>query len=458
MEKMRFRITLGWLLIVALLTAIGYAQEPPTRRLSLADALDIARRNSPDFLAAQNDRWVAGRRLTSAAARLFTPSVDVSGSAYRAGTGQQSFGGVTFPVNGLTRSSWSLGFSYQLSGSTLSNRGLQAAELRATEEDIAGARTLLETGVRQQYLNLLQAKAQVDLARRSIEWANESQALAQARYAVGQGTLIDVRRAEVERRRAEVTLLRAQQNEENEVLSLFERLGVRAPEPARVELTDSFPVTEPRFDEATLIAQALAENPALRALRAREAAARWAVRSARSQYLPTLGISAGYGKFRQCCADVVVYDTTIVPPAPIDTIFDVSTNGTSPWNIAIQLSLPLYDGFVRNVQTAEARALEDDARQAVRGQELKLRAGVSAAYRTVIAAHRTIALQEANRAASGEALELATQRYRVGSGGYIELLDARVAAERAGADYVTAVYDYHKAIAALENAVGRPLR
>ncbi|MDP3775871.1 MAG: TolC family protein, partial [Gemmatimonadales bacterium] len=112
----------------------------------------------------------------------------------------------------------------------------------------------------------------------------------------------------------------------------------------------------------------------------------------------------------------------------------------------------------RNVQTAQARAQEDDVRQAIRGRELQVRAEVSAAYRAIVAAYQTIALQRSNKSASAEALELATQRYRVGSGSYIELLDARVATERADADYVTAVYDYHKAVAALENAVGRPLR
>ena len=53
---------------------------------------------------------------------------------------------------------------------------------------------------------------------------------------------------------------------------------------------------------------------------------------------------------------------------------------------------------------------------------------------------------------------LATERYRVGSGTFFELLDAQVAQLRAEIDYVNAVYDYHKAVAALEAAVGRPLR
>jgi outer membrane protein len=55
-------------------------------------------------------------------------------------------------------------------------------------------------------------------------------------------------------------------------------------------------------------------------------------------------------------------------------------------------------------------------------------------------------------------LSLATERYRVGSGSIIELNDAQVASEQAGVTYINAIYDYHKSIAALELAVGQPLR
>ena len=55
-------------------------------------------------------------------------------------------------------------------------------------------------------------------------------------------------------------------------------------------------------------------------------------------------------------------------------------------------------------------------------------------------------------------LRLAQDRYRLGAGTALEVSDAQNAVQRAEGDYVNAVYDYHKAIAALEAAVGRPLR
>jgi len=94
----------------------------------------------------------------------------------------------------------------------------------------------------------------------------------------------------------------------------------------------------------------------------------------------------------------------------------------------------------------------------VRARGLQLETDVSGAYLTLQTTYQAIAIQDTNRTAAREQLQLATERYRVGSGTFFELLDAQVAALRAETEYVNAIYDYHKALATLEAAVGRPLR
>ncbi len=455
---MKARLILGWLVVLTLVAAIGYAQQPPAapqpaRQLSLAEALRIARVNNPDLRATQNDRWIASAEVLSSTALLF-PTASIQASSYSSQAGDGFVGSFPYHSSSTYRLGWNFGIDYQLSGRVLTARWLVRAQARATDADIAGAVTTLETNVRQQYLNVLQAQAQVTLAQHVLERADETLNLARARNAVGQGTLIDVRRAEVDKGTAEVGLLRANQAVENQLLGLYQYLGVPAPQPVVVALTDTFPVTAPDLNQDTLVALALRENPSMVALRAREDAAKWQVRSAYSQYLPSLFASAGYGKYR-VNQGVAVRDSLGNPTgAEIRQI----TTGTSPWSLQVGLSLPLYDGFQRNVATAQARAAQDDLRQNIRRGELYLRAGVTAAYLALVAAYQTIGIQQNNKVASAEALNLATERYRVGNGTFLELLDARVAAEQAEAAYVGAVYDYHKAYAALENAVGRPLR
>ena len=73
-------------------------------------------------------------------------------------------------------------------------------------------------------------------------------------------------------------------------------------------------------------------------------------------------------------------------------------------------------------------------------------------------AYQAIGVQGTSRAAAQDQLRLAQDRYRLGAGTALEVSDAQNAVQQAEGDYVNAVYDYHKAIVALEAAVGRPLR
>lgn len=80
------------------------------------------------------------------------------------------------------------------------------------------------------------------------------------------------------------------------------------------------------------------------------------------------------------------------------------------------------------------------------------------AYHDLLTAYRAAGLEERNAAAAAEQLRLATERYRLNAGSIIELNQAQ--SDRALADQsrLAAVYAFHDALAALEAAVGRPLR
>ena len=48
--------------------------------------------------------------------------------------------------------------------------------------------------------------------------------------------------------------------------------------------------------------------------------------------------------------------------------------------------------------------------------------------------------------------------YRVGAKTFLDVTTARGTYEKTQIDRINSIYDYHKAFATLENAVGRPLR
>ncbi|MBI4502388.1 MAG: TolC family protein [Gemmatimonadetes bacterium] len=464
--------------------------------LSLDDAVELAVRFNPGYRQFINDRGPARWAVRNAYGD-FLPSVSASGGLGYSGSGAQTFAAQQFvQPSGTISSSYSLGLNWQLSGSTLMQPRLRKAQLNAAEAAEAGSRIGLRSLVAQQYLTVRQANEQVALADVQLKRSEEGYRLARARFDVGQGTILDVRQAEVARGQAEVGVLQAKNAVTVEKLRLFQQLGVPAPDdPSVVTLSDSFPIVQPTWELPTLLASAQAENPDLGALRAQESASRAGERAAKSSWFPTLSFSAGWAGYTQqyTNSDFLVTSArteadanyqaclvqnqinTAVGITPLNcALFQFTTtqeqqirdrNTSFPFNFTKQpfsarltLSLPIFVQFSRPTQVSQAGAQTEDARERVRARELQVRTDVSQAYYGLQTAFQTVQIQQNNRAAGQEQLRLATERYRVGSGTFLELTDAQLVAQRAETEYVRAVYDYHRAIAALEAAVGRTLR
>lgn len=491
-------ILLGVALIAAPLDARAQQRPLPSvpQSLSLRDAIDLAERYNPAFRQTANDRAAAAWGVRNAYAQ-FLPSVTATGGFGYRGAGRQTFLTAEFVQQSSTiGSNYSLGMSLELSGRTLMQPGLARAQRNATEATITGAGITLESSVTQQYVTVLEAEAQVGLAELQLARNEEFLRLARARFAVGQNTMLDVRQAEVARGRSEVALLQARQLVTVEKLRLFQLMGVAAPDdPSVVSLPDSFPILEPQWQLEGLLAEAGAGNPTLNALRAQEAAARAGERATKSTWLPTLSFAAGWSGFTQQFSDVQPLIDAAQTTAGLDVEQCEFTNQSwlnagltpldcsllaftptqeasiranndvfpfdftaQPFSASVTVSLPIFTQFSRPLRVAEAAAAADDAREAVRARELEVRTGVSQAYYALRTAYESIGIQANNRTAAAEQLRLATERYRVGSGTFFELLDAQLAAQQAEADYISAVYAYHRSIASLEAAVGRPLR
>jgi outer membrane protein len=492
----RFLIAMGLLGC----TGVAAAQQPVPATLSLQDALAIAREHNPTYRQTVNNRGPAAWANRSAFANLLIPQLSAQGSLGYSGTGSQRFLTSNFSQSYATvSSSYSLGLDWTLSGATLSQPGLRHAELVAADADIDGARAALESAVTQEYLTVLQARDNVGVAQQLLSRDQEFLRLAQARYDVGQATLIDVRQAQVALGQAEVGVLQAQTTQRVEKLRLFEQMGVSAPTAVdSVTLTDSFTVQAPAWQLGDLLTLAESRNPALQALRARERSAAWGVKAAASGWGPSLSLSAGWSGFTQAFArgsdlDQIVLNSQLQAGQSYNQCQDNNTIRTNaglsaqdcsgfvwtasreqalrnqnnifpfsfigqPFQARLTVTLPLWTNFQQPQQVAAAKANHQDLEEGVRARGLALQTEVSQAYYTLQTAFQSVAIQDTNRVVGREQLQLATDRYKVGSGTFFELLDAQVTALRAETDYIAAVYAYHKAVAALEAAVGRSLR
>ena len=78
--------------------------------------------------------------------------------------------------------------------------------------------------------------------------------------------------------------------------------------------------------------------------------------------------------------------------------------------------------------------------------------------RNLEAAYQTALLQEQVRENAAEELRLAQERFRFGAASSVEVTDAQTNLAQAERDQIDAVYNFHKALAALEALVGQPPR
>jgi outer membrane protein len=490
--------TLLFALTVAAAAPVVQAQSAPvltSAALTLDDAISLARRNNPVFLGQTNNRRTADANVRSAKGALL-PSADASFTSRYQQAGQQVFSGQSFSNSSATlQSGYSVGLSYRVNRATFLTPKAAIANRDAVDADITGSSEELRAAVTQQYLSVLQAQARSALQDTLVLTAQGQLDLAKAKVAVGSGTSLDIRRAEVALGQSQVALLQARNSVEIEKLRLFQQMGV--PQPPNVQLVTDFPVIAPNFDLGRLLDDARARNPAIVALRARDRSADLNVQVAKAAYTPTLSLSTGVGgnSYQYTNSDFLVnqvqsgiagaqiqcfqsdslrvrvglasancngpaYQFT---PAQADAIRKQNSQfpfsfQRSPLALNATISLPIFDNFGRETRVQQAQVEREDAQYNVKAKDLAMTADVTQAYRTLTTAAQTVTLQEQNASKAKEELAFAEERYKVGASTFLDVVTSRGTYEQALIDRVNAVYDYHKSFAALESAVGHPLR
>ena len=371
----------------------------------------------------------------------------------------------------------------------------ERAAREATTARIEAAAYTLETDITRQYLAALRARDAVKLAERELASTDEALKLAQARVDAGAAPRMDAAQAEVERGRAEVTLLQAQAAVETEKLRLLQRIGLDLDQ--SVDLTTELTVFEPMWTLDELSQIAMQSHPQLLAARAAESSGRAAARAARMSYLPTISVGGGWSGYTQqsrdesylitqaqssaqrsidsCQRTNDLYSRLANPLPPqdcsalafteADRMAILSQNNIFPFDFTEQppsfglvVSMPIFNGFSREAQVQQASAAAQDAKHQRREEELSRQATVATSYLAVQTAYRSVGIEERNVAAATEQLELARERYRLGAGSILELTQAQATMARADQAHLAALYSFHENLADLESAVGRSLR
>jgi outer membrane protein TolC len=423
---------LAGLLVAGVLGAAPLAAQGDTLPVvTLSDAIQRASRFDPNYVFAlgqvDNAEW--GRRAARFAFVLpsITLSTDLtkySDPFFNIGTG--------VPVS--TSATARIDARYELfSLRKLAELSRTGAELEAAQADELRARFAAAFVAESDYYAVLAAR---DLARISadrVRRAAEGLGVARARVASGAAVQSDSLQLVLELTEARVDSLRQASALRVARLELGRRVGADGPVDAAPLDTTGMPDLPVSLDAA--LAAALEQGPDYRAARASERAANAALRSRRSDYFPSLNLSASHQRF----------DSEFFPSARKVSSATVGLTWT-PWN-----------GGQREIAVTQARTARDVARAIRADLERGARADVTEAYEAYATARATVDLSGVAVTVARENYRVQESRYRAGATTILDLLDAQVRLTQAEAELIQARYGTRLALAGLEAILGRRL-
>jgi outer membrane protein len=400
--------------------------------ITLDEAIRRSSRLDPDYVQAlgeiDNAEW--GRRAAMLA--FFVPSLSVGLDETKYST---EFFNPSDPANptstlvvGTARADYEV-FSLR----KFAELGRTRAELASAEAGELEQRFQAALETESAYYDVLVNQELARVSQERAARARQGLGVARARVVSGAAVQTDSLQLVLELTRAEVDLLVRR----NDLRTAQLELGRRVGEPRAVSAVplDTTPAPDLPIGLPEALRAALDQGPQFRTARADERAAEATLKSARSDYLPSLGVGALHQR----------YDTEIFPGAAKVT------------SVTFSVSFPLWNNGLREIEVSRARVARDVARTVREDLERAVRRDVSAAFDTYESSREAVRLARVGVAVARDTYRMQEMRYRAGASTILDLLDAQVNLAEAEAGLVQARYVTRLSLAQLEAILGRRL-
>jgi outer membrane protein len=408
--------------------------------LTLSRAIEIALKTQPTILAARYTVRANEARVGEAVSNYY-PQVTGSAAYSRVKPASSGASRAVVPVGSGTASiSPNLG-SYDLYqgsvnlnqtvydfGKTSSQVKINKLNTDASRYDLVNTQETVVLNVRQAYYNVLQAQRNRDVTKQSVDQFQQHLDQARGFFEVGTKSKFDVTKAEVDLANGRVSLISAEDQVKLAIVALNNAIGIPSAPEYRLEDALLYTEFDLSFDDA--LAKAYAQRPDLLAQMRRKDASKESIFLARKGYLPVLTANGAYEY----------------------TGSDFPLQGG--WSYGLNLSIPVFNGFLVHYQVQEAQANFSVANANEQSLRLDIYSQLQQGYVNLRDASERITASEVSVRQAKENVELANGRYEAGVGSPLEVTDAIVAQATAESTYTAALRDYKSAQAAIEKAVG----
>ena len=406
-------------------------------RITLQDALALARKNSPAYHAAITSESIAREDRTQSRDALL-PGVNFNTSGLS--TQPNGAGGVKFIANNAPHEYISEGNIHEQIDLALFasyRRAVALAAVAKAQAEVA-SRGIVVT-VMQNYFGVAAAEQKIETARRTAEEGERFLQLTKGLEKAGEVAHSDAIRAELQARDRHRQFLEAQLALLNARLDLAVLLFSDFND--NFELSDDLHATLPLPRREEFEAQAAQENPEIRAALATVRAAGHEVTTARAGYLPSIGIDYWYG------IDAEHY-ATYSPNPPDGRVHNLGSSAMA------SLTLPLWNWGATQSRVRQAELRRDQAKVELSFTQRKLLAQMRSLYSEAETALDELAGLQRSAELAGESLRLSTLRYKNGEGSVLEVVDAQTTFAAANEGYHNGALRYRVALANLQTLTG----
>ena len=309
----------------------------------------------------------------------------------------------------------------------------QNANALATSEDI-----VLATD--QAFYNALQAQALLKVAQQTVTTRGSVEHQIDELTKSKLKSTLDLSFAEVNLSQAKLLQIDAQNNVDSTLAALTAVLGFDKQVQYQLSDDDTQPPPPPP-DADVLINTALQQRPDLQALTYGQQAAEKFRRAQHEQLLPTISAMGLVG-------------ATPVRPDCLGGCFP--TYFVSSWYgaIGVNMSIPIFNGFLFSAQASEASYRAKAAVEVTRDLRDQVVRDVRTAWLAANTAFQRVGVEAELAKEADLGLTLAQDRYHLGLGSIVELSQAQLQQTDAAIGYVNAQYQYRLSLSTLNFEIG----
>ncbi len=418
-----------------------------TKKLTLEECVEMALEQNPGMIQAAFTEEMADKDLIVARSS-FMPRVSGSVSYDHSVLGPSSAlridpqTGIPVPLQPSEIVSWNSSARVNISqaifngGYNIYNYKYQNSRKNSAEHNFEDFRQSTIYHVKERYYNLLKAEKLLEVQEENVRLSEESFKRSETLFEVGKAPKSDMLQARYEFENNRLYLIEARNSLSIAKASLNHILGRDMDE--EIELVDNLEVQEMEVEYNDVLDNALAKHPLLLKNTFDLKAAKNQIGMAVSSFVPSLSAYYGYSWRNE--------DFNKINDA-LDTDYS--------WYLGASVSIPIFQGFSRvatlNKAQLNYRSQKELMLQAKRDIEFE----VKQAYFEVQQAKKKIAVSRNSEEVADEYLRLNQEKYNLGAGTMLDLVNAQVSYAEARSSRIQALYDYKYAIARLQKAMGQ---